>query len=526
MLAGGIGYVVRDRAARLVQTGQRVAEALAGARTAIDARDLTLAGQRVAEAQGRLGADGASLADLAAEIGGIQREINDRQADTARFYQFLKEASDAQDSMSLNRLGNARPEDHLGEKALGLYGVLTEKDWSSHLDRSYLTADQKQRVRETVYVTLVSLADYGVRWNRDPGTAARSLELLQRAQIFHQPTRAFYFVRAECRRQQGDRAAGAEDEKQFKAAVARTAWDHFLPGHTAGWRGDFDEAIRSYQAALGLQPNHYNSLFFLAMLLANKMKRPAEAVAYYTACIALRPGHFNAYCNRGICHRQLGHFDAAKADFAAALPLANSDQRRSTMLFAQADLMFAMGKHQEDQELLRQVIAIEEGLVAGSPDRPQYSDRYLMALGNLAESLATCPVSDLRNPAQAVELVRKVAGRAPKENVPWNALAMAYYRTGDWKTAISTLEKSVSLDPDQLHLALDGYFLAMAYWQLGQKDQARHWYDKASAWMVKHEPHDEQLVRFRAEAAVLLGVNLPTAEAGPEPAPETKGPPG
>src|SRR5207237_6604407 len=101
-----------------------------------------------------------------------------------------------------------------------------------------------------------------------------SLDLLQRAQAFHQPTRAFYFVRAKCRRGQGNTAAAAEDEKQFKAAAARTAWDYFLPGHTAGWPGDLDEAIRSYQAALGLQPSHYNSLFFLAM----RLSRPSEII--------------------------------------------------------------------------------------------------------------------------------------------------------------------------------------------------------------------------------------------------------
>ena len=92
----------------------------------------------------------------------------------------------------------------------------------------------------------------------------RSLDLLRHAQTFHEPTRAFYFVRAECRRRRGDTAAADEDVKRFKAAEAQSAWDYFLPGHTAGWRGDLDEAIRSYHAALRLQPNHYNSLFFLA----------------------------------------------------------------------------------------------------------------------------------------------------------------------------------------------------------------------------------------------------------------------
>src|SRR5262249_6669046 len=161
------------------------------------------------------------------------------------------------------------------------------------------------QVREMAYVTLVSLADFEVRWAylrgdwRDPRSVARSLDLLQRAQAFHQPTRAFYFVRAECRRRQGNAAAADEDEKQFKAAAARTAWDYFLPGHTAGWRGDLDEAIRSYQAALALQPNHYNSLFFLAMRLSlPKFNRHAEAIAYHTACIALRRDHVFAYTNR------------------------------------------------------------------------------------------------------------------------------------------------------------------------------------------------------------------------------------
>ena len=100
------------------------------------------------------------------------------------------------------------------------------------------------------------------------------------------------------------------------------------------------------------------------------------------------------------------------------------------------------------------------------------------------------------------------------------------YRTGDWKGAITALEKSEALDAHKENLAGNGFFLAMAHWQLGQKDQARQWYDKAAAWMEKRRPHDEQLIHFRAEAAALLGVNPPMGEAKPKPAPETKGPPG
>src|SRR5687767_3747973 len=46
----------------------------------------------------------------------------------------------------------------------------------------------------------------------------------------------------------------------------------------------------------------------------------------------------------------------------------------------------------------------------------------------------------------------------------------------------------------------------MAHWQLGEKDKAREWHDRAAQWMDKHQPTDEELLRFRAEAAELLGI--------------------
>ena len=49
------------------------------------------------------------------------------------------------------------------------------------------------------------------------------------------------------------------------------------------------------------------------------------------------------------------------------------------------------------------------------------------------------------------------------------------------------------------------FFLAMAHWQLGDKEQARQWYDRGVRWMDRNQPRDEQLLRFRAEAAKLIG---------------------
>jgi hypothetical protein len=83
-------------------------------------------------------------------------------------------------------------------------------------------------------------------------------------------------------------------------------------------------------------------------------------------------------------------------------------------------------------------------------------------------------------------------------------LGVAQYRSGDWKAAVEALMKSVQLR--QGGDSFDFFFLAMAHWQLNEKEKARAGYDRAVAWMDKNRPEDEELKRFRAEATALLSL--------------------
>jgi tetratricopeptide (TPR) repeat protein len=96
---------------------------------------------------------------------------------------------------------------------------------------------------------------------------------------------------------------------------------------------------------------------------------------------------------------------------------------------------------------------------------------------------------------------------------------VAYYRASDWKAAIKALEKSEALAPDKL-LADNGFFLAMAHWQMNQRSEARKWYDHAVQWMERNAPQDEELRRFRTEAQELLGVTTET-KSKKDPAPKS-----
>src|SRR5262249_21424523 len=122
----------------------------------------------------------------------------------------------------------------------------------------------------------------------------------------------------------------------------------------------------------------------------------------------------------------------------------------------------------------------------------------------LAWILATCADARLRDPRLAVALAKRAVQLAPRNPNYSNTLGAAHYRAGEWKDAIAALEKSVELRKGGD--GFDWFFLAMAHWRLGEEGKARAWYDRAVRWMDENQRANEELRRFRAEAAGLLGV--------------------
>jgi serine/threonine protein kinase len=353
----GIAYLAQNEAQRLANIEQRAREALAGARTAIQAGDLKLAQQRVAEAAALLKGESQSLAALSTETGRLRDEVESRQAEQNQFSRFLKLATDAQDKMSSSgRAGG----DIVAKEALDLYGVLGTPDWLARLDNSYLTAKQKEQVRETAYVTLVSLADWCVRWDREAHNVKQiewGLDLLQRAQSFHEPTKAFFFVSSECHKRRNNGAEAEKDMQRYLAAPARTAWDYYLPGHTAGWEGNLKEAIRCYELARRLQPDHFYSTYFLAMRLRMpEIDRVPEAVQLFSGCIALRPDDIPSYIFLGLCHMQLGLIAEAEADFTGAIAAAKTGADRLHALNQRIGMYRQYGFTEKAREDIQRVI--------------------------------------------------------------------------------------------------------------------------------------------------------------------------
>jgi tetratricopeptide (TPR) repeat protein len=164
-------------------------------------------------------------------------------------------------------------------------------------------------------------------------------------------------------------------------------------------------------------------------------------------------------------------------------------------------LLTAAGRTQEAGRCYRQAATRYRSALDIKPD-------HVGSLNNLAWLLVTCPEPQLHDANEAVRLANKAVELAPQMNFPWNTLGVARYRAGDWKGAVSALEKSMALYSVQAESnteeSYSTFFLAMANWQLGDTGEARRWYDRAVRWMDKYQPNQEELRRFRAEAAALV----------------------
>jgi len=133
---------------------------------------------------------------------------------------------------------------------------------------------------------------------------------------------------------------------------------------------------------------------------------------------------------------------------------------------------------------------------------PEYLKGLASRINKLAWSLSTNPDPSSRDAAKSLALAKQALDLDPEEGSYWRTFGAAHYRAGGWRAALAALEKSLQFRKGGD--SFDWFLLAMAHWQLGEKDRAQTWYAKAAEWMEKNLPQDELLRRFRAEAAALL----------------------
>jgi tetratricopeptide (TPR) repeat protein len=250
------------------------------------------------------------------------------------------------------------------------------------------------------------------------------------------------------------------------------------------------KSVGEYSKALDLQADDAET-WAQRGLAYNELKQWDNAASDYSRAIELEPKRNWLWNSRGIAYANSGQIEKALADFSTAIEVAPDAKAVGSVYDRRADAYRTLDRFPE-------ALADYQKALELAPDNA-------VAHNNLAWLLATCPAAEFRDAQRALELAKKAVELDPKRGYFWGTLGAAHYRAGEWKDGVDALKKSDELLNGGM-FSFNAFFLAMAHWQLDQKDEARKWYDQAIEWMEKNRPQDEELKRFRAETTELLGL--------------------
>jgi serine/threonine protein kinase len=280
-------------------------------------------------------------------------------------------------------------------------------------------------------------------------------------------------------------AAGSPDILLYKDALAWALYDLAI---FLGKQGKGDEAhtlleraIRQEQAALETNPRQSEYRFNLGQFYQALARRQIASGQHEEAARTAEKS-FEAVLD--ICYLSAARAADCTARCAAVAERDGKLDSAARRLRAQAYV--DMARKRLEQAIQR------------CPNHPK-------SLNDLAWNIANFGSPPLCQAESTLQLAKRAVEQANGNGDFWNTLGAVYYRAGNAREARDALLKSVELRSGGD--SLDYFFLAMALWQLGDKDQARHWYDRGLSSMKKTKGSPAQLESLRAEAGSLLGLD-------------------
>jgi serine/threonine protein kinase/WD40 repeat protein/tetratricopeptide (TPR) repeat protein len=249
------------------------------------------------------------------------------------------------------------------------------------------------------------------------------------------------------------------------------------------------EAHAHLTAALAFRPG-LKAAFRPRAVAACYMRRWQDAHKDFTRHLATHPDDIEAYHLRGHVNEYMDRYQDAVADFTAAL------ERWPTfdhLLTVRGTMHLRLKHHKEAAADFAKSLDLK-------PEQPDVCN-------SLARLLVTGP-ADLRDPEKAMTFAQRAVKLQQDRRDYAETLGIAQYRNGQYKEAVTTLEKCLAAGKGESE-AFNLFFLAMCHAKLGDPAKAEGCFDRAVKWMEGRKDlpaqHVEELKAFRAEAEEVLG---------------------
>ena len=270
---------------------------------------------------------------------------------------------------------------------------------------------------------------------------------------------------------------------------------HVTLGHALVHSERFAEAEEHLRRALTLDPDNAAAHQNLAEAL-RQQRRSAEAIESYRAAVELDPGFAFAYTGMGIALFDVRRYPEALAAMEQALALQPELAQGGMLLILMGRAAREMGRFEVAAEHFQHAAELDPHNVEPLLDlagvrRRQQRHREAEALLARVRELRTRDPSALHTVAEAlrtqgrteesIAAYRAVLDLHPGFAPSHAALGIALYQMQRYRTAMTSMQRALELDPELPVAALLHLFMARAWAKLGDAEAAAEQYERALA---------------------------------------------
>jgi tetratricopeptide (TPR) repeat protein len=289
--------------------------------------------------------------------------------------------------------------------------------------------------------------------------------------------------------------------------------------------GQLDKAMQDLDRALELQPNA-SAIRTQRGDLLRALDRYEDAERDYSMAIADDPALYHIYNRRAVVRFRFQQYGKALEDLRYVIENDPDDASSNLLRFgldkiAQcpdptfregilelADIAVEKYGERTIAHLVRGLIKIQLGQREDAMNdfnrAVEIAPKGADELNEASWYLAQAPDMDSELVTQAAKWAEQATRLRPDDSEVLNTAGVAHYRMREYAAAIDDLNASSKLGGTPLPSY--GFFLAMAHSKLGDREQAREWYDKSVKWMTDHRSTSETMQRFRTEAKQTLSI--------------------
>lgn len=233
-----------------------------------------------------------------------------------------------------------------------------------------------------------------------------------------------------------------------------------------------DDSIAAYGQIPSSSPLYLNARLQIAQAY-QKQKKPAEALSTLNSALTGTVDDVELYASIGDVLRSDERYPEAAEAYTKGIALLGQPQERHWTIFYTRGIAYERAKRWTDAEGdLKQALKLK-------PEQP-------LVMNYLAYTWVEQGV----NTTEALQMLKRAVELRPEDGFVIDSLGWAYYRLGDYKTAITYLEQAIQLEPSE---ATINDHLGDAYWRVGRRVEAKYQWEHALS--LKPEKGDEPKIR-------------------------------